>query len=346
VTTANTQHRNTKPSKGRNTAKAPVRVARKPAGASVGAKAGSRMVPLGGPVVEPVYEGIIGSYNPLKSKFPLCSREEWAVAGPVVRAAVARLEGFEDRGLRPYLTGMTRLAVWAHREGFPMSIEVLLSHPMLEAHAATLSGSAGTFRSQLRRLAAANGVAVEATGLGFDRPGYSQPYTLEEVRALLRFASSHSNENRRRQLTGFLLLGAGCGFSRGDLRGVCKNDVHRHTEVPYVRTANRCTPILDLFVPEFEEFLGWCGDGPFVGVKSNGNITDRMASWVGERAGLPKLSGDRLRAFFIVEHLRRGTPLVELLGICGFTRTEALDSYLAFLPAPTTPCRSREVGSA
>ncbi len=346
MTTANTQHRNTKPGKGQTTAKASVRAARGPSVVSEGAKAGSRIVPSDGPVAEPAYEGIIGSYNPLKSKFPLCSREEWLVVGTVVRAAVAGLEGFEDRGLRPYLTGMTRLAVWAHRQGLPMSIDVLLSHPMLEAHAAALTGSVGTFRSQLRRLAAANGVAVEATGLGFDRPGYSQPYTLDEVHALLRFASSHSNENRRRQLTGFLLLGAGCGFSRGDLRGVCKNNVHHHTEVPYVRTTNRCTPILDLFVPEFEEFLGWCGDGPFVGVTSNGNITDRLASWVGERAGLPKLSGDRLRAFFIVEHLRRGTPLIELLGICGFTRTEALDSYLAFLAAPTTPCGSREVGSA
>lgn len=236
------------------------------------------MVPSDGPLAEPVFEGIIGSYNPLKSKFALCSKEEWADVAPVVRAAVSRLEGLEARSLRPFLTGMTRLAVWAHREGLPLEINVLLSHQTIEAHAATLSGSAGTFRSQLRRLAGANSVPVGATGLGFERPSYSQPYTLEEVQALLRFATAHSNENRRRQLTGFLLLGAGCGFSRGDLRGVCNDNVHHHNEVPYVRTANRCTPILDVLVPEFEAYLTWCGDGPFVGVKTTGNITDRMAS--------------------------------------------------------------------
>lgn len=79
--------------------------------------------------------------------------------------------------MRPYLTAMTRLAVWAHREGLPLGVEVLLSHSMLEAHTATLDGSVGTFRSQLRRLAAANGVPVETTGRGFDRPEYSRPYT-------------------------------------------------------------------------------------------------------------------------------------------------------------------------
>ncbi len=292
--------------------------------------------------LEPVYVGIIGSYNPLKSKFSLCSKEEWEAIGPVVRAAVSSLDGFTDRGFRPFLTAMTRLTVWAHREGLPLDLELLLSHSMIEAHAATLSGSVGTFRSQLRRLAEANGVSVEATGLGFDRPGYSEPYTIDEVQALLRFAASHSNVNRRSQLTGFLLLGAGCGFSRGDLRGVCRNDVHHHSGLRYVRTANRCAPILDLMVDDFEAYLAWCGDGPFIGVKSGGNVTDRMSAWVGERAGLPKLSGDRLRAFFIVEHLRRGTPLLELLAICGFTRLESLDSYLKFLPAPISLCDSHE----
>lgn len=345
MTAANTQSRNTKPQKARTTAKPAVRAARGPASEGRAATPKPGMVASDGPASEPVFEGIISSYNPLKSKFPLCSREEWEAVAPVVRAAVGRLDRLADRGMRPYLTAMTRLAVWAHREGLPLRVEVLLSHSMLEAHTATLEGSVGTFRSQLRRLAAANGVSVEATGRGFDRPEYSQPYTLDEVRALLRFATSLSNENRRRQLTGFLLLGAGCGFSRRDLRGVCREDVHRHDEVLYVRTANRCTPVLDVVADDFEAYLGWCGDGPFVGVKSGNNITDQMVRWVGDRAGLPKLSGDRLRAFFIVEHIRRGTPLLELLAFCGFTHAESLDAYLAFLPAPMSPCGSREVGS-
>jgi len=345
VTPANTQSRNSKPQKAQTTAKPAVRAARRSAKAGQATAQNSPVIPSDGPAAEPVFEGTIGSYNPLKSKFSLCSKEEWEAVAPVVRSAVGRLDRLADRGMRPYLTAMTRLAVWALREGLPLNVEVLLSNSMIEAHIATLDGSVGTFRSQLRRLAAANSVPVESTGRGIDRPTYSQPYTLDEVRALLRFATSHSNENRRRQLTGFLLLGAGCGFSRGDLRGVCRDDVHRHNEVLYVRTANRCAPILDVVADDFEAYLGWCGDGPFVGVKSGSNITDQMARWVGERAGLPKLSGDRLRAFFILEHLRRGTPLIELLAICGFTHAEALDAYLPFLPAPMSPCGSREVGS-
>lgn len=345
MTTANTQSRNTKPQKAQTTAKPAVHAARGHAREGLTKAQENPVIPSDVSAAEPAFGGIIGSYNPLKSKFPICTRDEWEAVAPVVRSAVGRLDRLADRGMRPYLTAMTRLAVWAHREGLPLGVEVLLSHPMLEAHTATLDGSAGTFRSQLRRLAAANGVQVEATGRGIDRPEYSQPYTLDEVRALLRFATSLSNETRRHRLTGFLLLGAGCGFSRRDLRGVCRTDVHRHDEVLYVRTANRCTPILDVFIPEFEAYLSWCGDDPFVGVKSGSNITDQMVRWVGDRAGLPKLSGDRLRAFFIVEHIRRGTPLLDLLAFCGFTHAESLDAYLAFLPAPMSPCGSREVGS-
>jgi len=297
------------------------------------------------PGCSPGYVGIVATYDPRKSKFALCAPAEWEVVAPVVRATVARLEGFADRGLRPYLTAMTRLSVWALREGLPLVPASLLSDPVIEAHVATLDANAGTFRSQLRRLAAANGVALGSTAVGYARPGYSAPYTLDEVRALLLFASSLTNEIRRRQLTGLLLLGAACGFSRADLRGVCNGDVHHHSGVRYVRTRNRCTPILEDFSADFDAYLSWCGDEPFVGVKPGANITDRMVSWVGERAGLPRLSADRLRAFFVVEHLRRNTPLPSLLAYCGFASLEALDPYLAFLPASTPLCGSCEEGS-
>lgn len=286
--------------------------------------------------VEPT--GLVASYNPLKSKFPLCTKDEWAAVGPTVREAVAHLHGLGNHGLRAYLTGMTRLAVWAHREGLPLDIDTLLSHQVIEAHTATLTGSAGTFRTQLRRLAAVNGITVETTGAAYGKQSIATPYTTNEVRALLGFAQAMSNQNRRSQLTGFVLLGAACGFSRGDLRGVCKNDVHEHNGVCHVRTQNRCTPILEEFRDDFEMYLHGCQDGPFVGVKPGANITDRMTEWVGERAGLPKLSGDRLRGFFVLEHLRRGTPVLELLAISGLVRAESIDQYLPYVTLPATRC--------
>ena len=301
-------------------------------------KAAAETPPVPAPVDPQPASGFVASYNPRKSKFPLCTRDEWVAVGPTVREAVSRLDGLSDHGLRAYLTGMTRLAVWAHREGLPLDIDTLLSHQVIEAHTATLTGSAGTFRSQLRRLAAVNGVTVETTGASYGKQSIAAPYTTIEVRALLGFAQAMSNQNRRSQLTGFVLLGAACGFSRGDLRGVCKNDVHEHNGVRHVRTQNRCTPILEEFRDDFEQYLQWCQDGPFVGVKSGTNVTDRMTEWVGERAGLPKLSGDRLRGFFIVEHLRLGTPLLELLAISGFLRAESFDQYLPHVTLPATPC--------
>jgi hypothetical protein len=296
--------------------------------------------------MEPATAQLISSYNPLKSKVPVCSSQEWDTAGPVVREAVSRLAGFSPRGLRPYLTSMTRIAVWALREGLPLEIPVVLSPAFIEAHIATLPASAGTFRSQLRRLAAANAVPGGESAMSYNRPGYTQPYTYDDVQVLLNFASSLSNEHRRRQLTGVILLGAGCGFSRGDLRGVSKSSVHSHDGVTHVRTSNRCTPILEEFLEDFDMYLDWCGTEPFVGLKTGHNITDQMASWVGDRAGVPKLSTDRLRAFFVVEHLRRGTPVMTLLDICGFANIDAVGPYLSFLAPVENTCTHSQEGAS
>jgi hypothetical protein len=287
---------------------------------------------------------LVESYNPLKSKFGLCTKDEWGQVAPTVRSAVSNLVGLNDRGIRPYLTAMTRISVWALREGLPLEVGILLAPRTIEAHIKSIEGSKATFRSQLRRLAEVNGAVSAPTAVQYARASYQPPYTSDDVHALLRFARSMSNLNRRRQLVGFILLGAGCGFSRSDLRGVSRTSVHRHDERLYVRTANRCTPVLEEFCAEFEDYLTWCADGPFIHTKPGANITDRMSAWVGNRQGVPRLSTDRLRAFFVVEHLRRGTPLLDLLSYCGFVRVDALEPYLQFVEIPKTPCSPDESG--
>ena len=308
-------------------------------GAGAGDASSSSVSVESGPV-----SGPIGSYNPLRARSAVCLPEEWVAVGPVVRDVVSRLDGVQERAVRRYLSTMTQFAVWAFREGLPLDADVLLSHQVIDTYVRSVESSPGTIRSRLRRLAAANGVMTETTGLKFDRPRYMKPYSVDEVRSLLSFASSHSNETRRRQLTGFVLLGAGCGFSRSDLRGVSRGDVHRHGDVLHVRAKNRCVPVLDVVVDDFNDYLDWCGDDPFVGVKTSTNITDRMVSWVRGSSGVPHLSGDRLRAFFIVEHLLRGTPVSQLMAICGFVRLEPFDKYLEFLPSPETSCGFLDTG--
>lgn len=289
---------------------------------------------------------LVGSYNPLKSRIPICTAEEWAAVETLVREVVARLPGLEDRGVRPYLTSVTRLAVWVFREGLPVEVEVVLSSQMIEAHVASLPSSRATVRSALRRVAAMNGVATEGPAAGYSRPKYSQPYSSEEFWALLRFALALSNAHRRRQLVAFLLLGAGCGFSRGDLRGISAADVHCHDDVQFVFSSGRCAPVLPMLAEPFAEFLSWCGDGPLLMAAPTGNVTDRMVSWVGERAGVPKLSGDRLRAFYVCELLSSGMPLLQVMSFAGLATAGSLDQYLEFIVQPPRACDLFAVGDS
>lgn len=301
--------------------------------------------PAHGGNVPETHSSIIASYNPRKSKFPLCSNEEWAQIAELVRSTVSKLDSLSDHGVRPYLTAMTKLSVWALHEGLPLDPQVLLSSPVIEAFTASLPASASTFRSNLRRLAAVHAIAVDDTVAKISRPAYGTPYTFDEVKTLLTFARSMSHPVRRRKLTGCVLLGAGCGFARTDLRCVSRAGVHAHDGVLHVRTHDRCAPVLSDLVADFCEYLTWCGDAPFVNDQAQGNITHRIASWVGERAGVPTLSVDRLRGFYIVEQLQTCSNLADLLAFCGLSRCDGLDQYLTFLPPRSNLCGPREAGA-
>jgi integrase len=219
---------------------------------------------------------VIAGYDPERSKVAVCTKAEWKLVAPLVRRAVGNLDVASGRGIRPYLTAMTRLSAWAHGQGLDLVESVVLSSLVIEAYVAQLEGSQGTYRAQLRRLAVKNGVQSsddprEAVR-GYGRRAVTEPYSLDEVRALLAFAAAQQTDLRRRCLTAFVLLGAGCGLSRGALRGVCRNDVSRHSGVPHVHVADRCVPVLpelhadfDRLVAEFES-SGVASDEPFVGV--------------------------------------------------------------------------------
>ena len=303
---------------------------------------------------------LVFTYNPLKSRTTLVTADQWLTVAPVVQTAVASLSAtgeWSDRGIRPYLTDATRHVAWCLKEGLPLECATIWSQAVIEAHTKTLAQSQGTVRARLRKIAAANGIGnkPDSGTQRYGRRTNSDPYTREQTTGLLTFANNLTNGHRRRQLVGGILLGAACGFARGDLRGVAKHDVHQHESETgqgdrsmaalWVRTHNRCTPVRPEYLDAFSEYLTWCGDQPFVGPKEPGlatssNITDRLVSWVGEREGVAKLNFDRLRSYFLVSHLKENTPLRELLYISGLSTIEALEPHLTHVDQYTTTCLS------
>jgi hypothetical protein len=296
------------------------------------------------------FDGPIGRYNPLRAHEPACSKEEWETIAPLVRKTAAKLNITKEGTVQPFLATMTRLSVWALREGLPLETRTLLSPAIIEQYAAGVHGNSSTIRWHLRRMAAANGINPGPTQIKYRRSPYSAPYTLNEIQALLEFGKATSDDSRGRQLVGCVLLGAGCGFARGEVRAVGRQNVHQHDHGPdaqwFVQNDRRCVPLLDEFQVEMTSYLEWCGDTPFVISWDNGEITSKLALWVGLREGLPRFSTDRMRAYFIVEQIKRGLPLVELLAVCGLENADALDPYLMFVDRTQKTCPKESNGAS
>lgn len=283
-------------------------------------------------------EAFIANYTPLKSRFAVCTKEQWSAVQNVVRACVTPLPVSSIHSLRPYMTPTTRLAVWAYQEGLPLDRETLLSSPVIEAFTNSLTCSAPTYRSALRRVAKANQISLEPSNISYAKALAKQPYTEDEIKALLGFANSLSNKLRKQRLSWAVLVGAGCGFARSDLRNLKRSGLHQHDKDWFFATSSRCAKISAGFVEPIRDLYKICDSDLIFGSTKSRNITDTFRIWVGERRGVPVFSADRLRATYVCSLLQQNTGICDLLSWTGLQNADALDTYLKFLTPPAPKC--------
>lgn len=276
---------------------------------------------------------LVEAYDPLRSRIPICTRTEWAAVRTHVIELVAAAPEASGPGVRRYLTATTRLAVHALRNGWDLSPETLLSTQILEHLVETLPSSQATCRAMLRRLAVAHGLPT-GDGATYPRRNVSAPYKPEEVEALWRFASVLSDRRRRVSLQGLLMLGAGAGVARGDLRGVTASSLHQHARHLHVKVPSdgRCVPLAAGWTSRARQVAVERPSGQLIGALSGRNLTDRHVSWVGDRAGVPRLAPDRLRARWMIDRIAEGMPLTNLVAWSGMKSAAALDPYLRHVP--------------
>jgi len=281
---------------------------------------------------------VIEQYNPLRAPVKACSEVEWSVVGPIVRSAMAPFGSADPKTVSRLMSAMTKLAVWALREGYDLDLEALLDGAVIEAFAATLTSSQATWRSSLRSIAKANQVETEETLSKFARPVLQGPYETSEVAALMFFARALSNKNRAYAIEAAVLLGAGAGIARGDLRSVTAANLHDHDGALHVAVAGRCVPVLPGYDDELRALAAKCPNSPLIGKVKGDEATVNITRWVGVRPGTPAFSTDRLRATFICTHLNMGTGTRELLAITGLNSIDALDSYYRFVEPLAVEC--------
>ena len=161
------------------------------------------------------------------------------------------------------------------------------------------------------------------------------PYSPREIDLLEEDAHRQSTKTKRRAALALVALGAGAGLDGRWATRVRGNDVSASNDVVAVTVGApraRSVPVLDRYEDLLLELAMQAGDGYIVGgTSTHRNRTNKLASAFERGHGRPRLSVPRLRSTWIVEHLRRGTRLPELLDAAGTSRIESFDELLAYV---------------
>ena len=281
---------------------------------------------------------LIESYLPVKGVHALVKPPQWKRVRELVKSGVMPLAGYHESSLRPYLKAMLLLATWADDHGYPLELNVVLSENLVWAFIKQQPFGAFDYEVHLWRLAAAHHtVSDTATSRGqVTRPVYLAPYSDDELTKLINFANDLTNQHRRETLLTIIALGAGGGISRHRLRGVTAKSVHRHGGETFISSFDLCAKVSPKFVPLLREVVMFQPVGPLVQARGT-NLTAHAAEWTTQRRGVPVLSGDRLRATYIVA-LLESEATADVLRWSGLRKLEGLQGYLPYVTTRTSTC--------
>jgi len=270
---------------------------------------------------------IIATYTPDARTM---AAEDWLVVAGTVRAVVTAAGPTVPSVARLMLGGLTGLLAWCARQGNDLdglALERVLTARVVNAYLATLAAeSQSTYRSMFRRLVAAQGLPTLA-GTPLAATKRKVPYTASETQQLLLAADNLGDTALRWHLTAIVALGFGCGVVGAKLLGVHADDVHSHGDELWVRAGDRCVPVIPRYTGRLLAVTAERKGGFLLGNPDAHNIVARTAERLRARSDSPKLSGHRLRATWIVEHMVGGTAFADLLVWSGLQHPDALGDY-------------------
>jgi len=205
----------------------------------------------------------------------------------------------------------------------------------------------GTYRSVLRRLAAAT--AGQTQSIPFPGAPASHPYGAKERAELLAIALAQPKPWRRHSALALLALGIGAGLRPGEIIAVTRADVvigRAGVRVTARATTSRSVPVRPPFAGVLKELIAkGRGDAlfhPEDAVRSYPNFVNDFCRQLVRDPGDAPLSANRCRASFICDHLSESTELSVLLKVAGINEVESLLRYARHVDgAPTTKAALR-----
>jgi hypothetical protein len=268
--------------------------------------------------------------------------EAWEAIGPFVREVVSKATQGEPPSSR--LTVLTQLANWSWTGGTPMAAAEVLHPDQVDAFIAQgcthlAEGTRANYRSLLRGV----GEAVVGPPLYPGRPlplassERSAPYSPRDVRDLVGWAHGLSTHNKRHNVGVVLSCALGAGLSAQDINLLTGTDVTVTSDgvaidVPGER--QRRVWVAARWERAITEQADLVGERPMFRPDRTTPLAKGVTNYIDglpQGLGAPRLTIQRCRTTWIVDHLTNDVPLDVLAAAAGVDPS-ALASYAPFLP--------------
>ncbi|MGH2717801.1 MAG: hypothetical protein ACRDJU_04395 [Actinomycetota bacterium] len=236
---------------------------------------------------------------------------------------------------------LTQIAAWCLSQGMPLKWETVLDPDTVERFVSVgikHDRSRGTYRARLRHLGPllTRKAPWEPRAEAVNRRQVSVPYSAAELDQLWDDALNQSTPGRLRAGQALIALGAGAGLDGRWSTRVSGQDVICRGPVVLVRVgepAARVVPVLARWEEVVVKIAATAGGQFLVGGRSLSR--KRAGNLAGDfqlGRGHPALSGGRLRATWLLHHLRVGTRIPELAAAGGLQGVTVLSDLLSYVP--------------
>ncbi|WP_417374450.1 hypothetical protein [Glutamicibacter protophormiae] len=279
---------------------------------------------------------IVSTQNPNK-KAPV-----WPQVAEFVRDSVTVAAPHTSYTANLLMTVASKYVMWCVQDqGWPLDGEVLWSVHAIDLYA-TDDGqghSDGTRRNSRAMLMRISEVLVPSEHgekpTALNRKSTAAPYSVVEISTYRKWARTQvSNQNRDRAML-MLVLCAGAGLPSKEVHLIRPEDVVNDDAGIVINVPGdnpRAVPLL----AQWEEWMRALLDRLPAGEPLWGPITRKdthnLLSNFTERTVGPRPNGQRLRATWLVTHLRAAVPMKDLLRAAGVRKFEHLPLLLDYIP--------------
>lgn len=269
--------------------------------------------------------------------------DRWSEVAAMVREVV--MLAYADSGnVDDLLTTTAGYVGWCHKMGLPMDRAALFTRRQVEDYI-TNNGrnwkpaTKGTIRSKLLRVCEALGDTDDTKLSPLPQSDPQAPYSDAEVHRYVVWADEQTTEKKRHATLALLALGFGAGLTAGEVARVRLEDVIVDDDGMLVHVdggerGRRLVPVLVEWEDTLARVLATVEPGQFVFRPDRAKAGKNTVTEFVAKNTQPEVhfQSQRVRATWIVRHLRAGTPLQALLDPAGVKDIEAFGRYVKFLP--------------